>query len=161
VSSLSRKREDDVYLAEIGRITTACALFERQIDLTILKLAEGNTRRLVRIQRAPFSTKVSALVGLMAERKMPDALIEEVHRLYKDARPLVDDRNKYAHGALFMSIQDGRLQPILKHIKADQELTFQDEGLSIEELREVTEKIGALIIRFGELRHRILEVARH
>jgi hypothetical protein len=69
---------------------------------------------------------------------------------------LVNERNKYAHGALFMSVQDGRLRPLLKHIMADR---TDDEALTMDELRGITDKIGTLILRFGELRDRVLDAA--
>lgn len=153
----------DVYIERIGRITTTWAGFEHQIDLTIWALAGLSKRKgaCITTQIGSVHGRLRALKALMIEQNTPQLFRDELNKLdAKFIQPSLKDRNQFAHSSAWAGIVDGRFVPSLRIIRVDPALTYEDKAFTLAELEAALDKIGLLILKFGELRHKIIDALK-
>lgn len=146
----------EAHAAAIGRIATAWAVLEFEVDLTIWKLS-GTFQMLaacITAQLMSIHPRLRALQALVEAQNLPHKLSRDVATFAGETAALVEARNRAVHDPRMTVVATGAVERL--QITAQKSLSFGFKPEDLAELIKTEESIKRRITKYRELNRKIL-----
>jgi mRNA-degrading endonuclease HigB of HigAB toxin-antitoxin module len=154
---LRQPPEDSPHFTAIGRIASAWATLDFEIDSLVWDLAdiEPTKGACITAQLVSTRSRLQALLALMTLREADDKLMKAVRKFVTDTQELVSKRNRMVHDHWMYEVSTKKMHRL--QITADPKPIFDLKDTSLEAIAEVAKSIEAHVIRFMFTRAEIMK----